>query len=469
MKVLLIPASHTRKSIKVGLPDVATEERGTIPPLGVMYLASSLRTKTNTEVMILDTQFKEFDDYKKIEQEIRRIKPDVVGLQVLTFSLLDALIIARIIKNISPEIKIIFGGRHVSIYPSETVSFPEVDLAIIGEAEETLPKVIQNINNPENLKKIKGIAFKKGNKKTITGLPGIIENLDSLPFPARDLAPYKRYGDLLVKSSAYTTMVSSRGCPYNCSFCDNHLKFRKRSALNVVNEMEHCINQGIKEILIYDSTFTIDKNRVITICKEITKRKLDFTWSTPTRVDCIDEELIKTMKKAGCERLQFGIEAGTQKVLNNLKKGTNIEQIKKAIELTKKEGVTAFADFMMGSPGETKEDILNTINLAKELKLDYAIFQITMPYPDTDLYKEGLKKGILTNDYWKEFAKNPTENFEPAYWEEHLTRKELEELSKIAFKKFYLRPSYIIKRLIKLNSLEALKRQGKAGLKLIGI
>lgn len=468
MKILLLPASHTRKGIRVGLPDVITEERGAIPPLGVMYLASSLKKETNHEIKILDTQFKEFDDYKTIEQEIKRIKPDVVGIQVLTFSLLDALVIARIIKRIDSGIKIIFGGRHGDIYLQETINFPEVDIIIRGEAEKTLPKVIQNIDNFKNLKKIKGIAFKDDNKKIVTGAAELIEDLDSLPFPARNLTPYKRYGDLLGKKLVYTTLISARGCPYNCSFCDNHQRFRKRSALNVVEELEHCVNQGIQEILIWDSTFTADKKRVFTICKEIMKRKLNLVWSTPTRVDCVDKELIRIMKKAGCDRLQYGIEAGTQKVLNNLRKGTDLEQIKKAIETTKKEGITVFADFMMGSPGETKEDILETIKLAKKLRIDYATFQITMPYPDTDLYKEGLKKGILKDDYWKKFAENPTEDFEPAYWEEYLTKEELKKLVNITFKKFYLRPNYIMKRLIRLNPL-ALKRQIKAGLRLFRI
>lgn len=468
MKILLLPASHIRNCIKVGLPDVVAEERGAIPPLGVMYLASALEGE-GLEVDILDTQFKEYDDYRRIEQEIARKKPDIVGIQALTFSLLDSLTLAKIVKKIDPNTKVVFGGRHVNIYPEETINFKEVDALVLGEGELTFPKLIKHEFNTEKLKQVKGLILKENGKQVMTGYPELINDLDSLRFPARHLTDYRRYGDLLSKKKAYTSMISSRGCPHNCSFCDNHQKFRKRTAENVLNEMEDCVTKGIKEIMIYDSTFTADKKRVIDVCNGIKERKLNFIWSTPTRVDCINEELVKAMKKAGCERLQYGIEAGTQKVLNNLRKGTNLDQIKKAIEITKKEGVTVFADFMIGSPGETKEDILKTVDLAKSLGIDYATFQITMPYPDTDLYREGLQKGILKKDYWKEFAKNPTEDFEPQYWEEYLTKEELKNLLESAFKKFYLRPTYVVRKVVGMRSLEEFKRQIKAGLRLIRI
>lgn len=465
MKILLLPASHTRNCIKIGAPDFAVEERGAIPPLGVMYVASSLE-KEGYEVEVLDTQFKEFTDYKRIEQEISRRKPDVVGIQVLTFSLLDALALAKIVKKVDSSIKVVFGGRHVDIYPRETAKFKEIDALVLGEAEITMPLLLKHEFDAKKLKNTHGLILHKGKKNIFTGQPEIIQDINSLPFPARHLTGYAKYGDLLSKKKSYTTMISSRGCPHRCSFCDNHHKFRKRTAENVVDEMEECINNGIEEIMIYDSTFTTDKARVLKICNYIKERNLDFIWSTPTRVDCIDGELLNALKMAGCERLQYGIEAGTQKVLNNLRKGTSIQQIKKAVHLTKKAGITAFADFMIGSPGETREDILTTIRLAKELKIDYATFQITMPYPDTDLYKEGLQKGILKKDYWKEFAETPRPSFEPSYWEEYLTKEELNDLLDVAFKKFYLRPSYVIKRLASLKSLESFKKQISAGLKL---
>lgn len=468
MKTLLLPAAHTRNCVKVGLPEFVSEERGAIPPLGVMYLASALE-KEGLKVSILDTQFKDFDDYKKIEQEIRRIKPDVVGIQALTFSLPDTLLLAKIVKKIDPSIKTVFGGRHVDIYPEEAINFEEVDALVLGEGELVLSKLIKHEFGAEKLKNVKGLVIKEKGKKMTTGNPGLIEDLDSLRFPARHLTGYRKYGDLLSKKNAYTSMISSRGCPHNCLFCDNHQRFRKRTANNVLDEMEDCVKKGIEEIMIYDSTFTTDKKRVMDICHGIKERKLDFIWSTPTRVDCIDEELVKAMKKSGCERLQYGLESGTQKVLNNLRKGINIEQIRKAVEITRKYGITVFADFMLGSPGETREDILKTIDFAKKLKIDYATFQITMPYPDTDLYREGLKKGVLKNDYWREFAKNPSENFEPAYWEEYLTKEELKKLVELSFKKFYVRPSYIIRRVVRLRSLEEFKRQIKAGLRMIGI
>lgn len=468
MKILLMPASHTRNCVKVGAPGFAIEGRGAFPSLGVLYLASSLENGSATdEITVLDTQFKEFDDYKRIEQEIIRRKPDVVGIQVLTFSLIDSLTIAKIVKNVNPKIKVIFGGRHADIYPKETINYACVDMVVLGESELTFPKIIQNLDKRNNLKKIKGLLFKKADRIVMTGKPNLIQDLDSLPFPARHLINHKKYGDILRKKSNYTTMITSRGCPYKCSYCDNHQRFRKRSALNVADEMESCFNQGVEEILIYESTFTVDKKRVIKICKEMINRKLDLVWSTSTRVDCVDRELLRYLRKAGCERLQYGIEAGTQKVLNNLRKGIRIEQIEKAIRLTKEEGITAFANFIIGSPGETKADILRTLDFAKKLKLDFAAFQILMPYAGTDLYVEGLKKGVLKKDSWREFATNPKKEFIIPYWEEHFTRSELDQLLSFMYKSFYLRYGYIIKTLTKFKSLNEFKRHIKSGFKLL--
>jgi radical SAM superfamily enzyme YgiQ (UPF0313 family) len=236
-----------------------------------------------------------------------------------------------------------------------------------------------------------------------TGNRPLIGDLDSMPFPARDLVPYKKYTSLLATSSVVTTMFTSRGCPYKCSFCDRpHLGsvFRYRSAEDVVAEMEECIRMGIGEILIYDDTFTVNRQRVMDICNLILKKRLKFRWDIRARVNTVDFEMLKLLKKAGCERIHYGVESGNQGILNILKKGITLEQVRKAFRMTKKVGISTLGYFMIGSPSETRETIMQTINFAIEIGADFAHFTITTPFPGTELYRDALKKGLIKTEVW---------------------------------------------------------------------
>ena len=205
-------------------------------------------------------------------------------------------------------------------------------------------------------------------------------------------------------------MFTSRGCPFQCLFCDRpHLGkvFRARSAKNVVDEMEECQKMGIKEIFIYDDTFGVNRQRVLDICSEIQKRKLTITWDVRTRVDTVDEEMLKAMKNANCQRIHYGVEAGAQKILNILKKGITLKQIEKAFRMTKGIGVETVGYFMIGSPNETRKDILETIKLAKKLNPDFVHISITTPFPATGLYYLGLEKKYFPMTIGRNLPKIP--------------------------------------------------------------
>ena len=470
MKVLLIypPAEHM---ITTNVPSFVDEETGFYPPLGLMYVAAYAERNTEHKIEILDTQVERMD-YAMIEREIGRRKPDIVGIQVMTFTLIDVILTAKIIKRVNEEIKIVLGGPHVNIYPDETISIPEIDYLVLGEGEVPFTELIQNLENTQKLKKIKGLIFKEGEKIINTGSRVLMDDLDTIPFPARQLTPYKKYYSLLAKRSPVTTMMTSRGCPYKCLFCDRpHLgkKFRARSAGNVVDEMEECVDMGIKEFFLYDDTFSINKQRVLDICNEILNRDLDIGWDIRTRVDNVNKELLEKLKEAGCERIHYGVESGNPEILKVLRKEITIEQARKAFKMTKEVGITTLAYFMIGSPRETKSQILETIEFAKKLNPDFVHFSITTPFPATPLYYMGLEEGQLKNDCWKEFAKDPTKDFVPELWEENLSREELIELLKYAYKSFYTRPRYIIKEMLEVRSLEEFKRKAKAGLKVFRI
>lgn len=466
MKVLLIypPAENM---ITTNVPSFVDEETGFYPPLGLMYVAAYAERNTEHKIEILDTQVERMN-YAMIEREIGRRKPDIVGIQAMTFTLIDVILTAKIIKRVDEEIMIVLGGPHVNIYPNETISIPEIDYIVLGEGEVPFTELIQNMENTQKLKKIRGLVFKEGEKIVNTGSRELIDDLDIIPFPARHLTSYKKYYSLLAKRSPVTTMMTSRGCPYKCLFCDRpHLgkKFRARSAGNVVDEMEECVDMGIKEFFLYDDTFTINRQRVLDICDEIVNRGLDVGVDIRTRVDNVNKELLEKLREAGCERIHYGVESGNPEILKVLRKGITIEQARKAFKMTKEVGIKTLAYFMIGSPRETKSQILETIEFAKKLNPDYVHFSVTTPYPATPLYYMGLKEGQLKNDCWKEFAKNPTKDFVPELWEENLSREELIELLKYAYKSFYTRPRYIIKEMLEVRSLEEFKRKAKAGLK----
>jgi len=469
MKILFInpPSSNL---ILTNLPEAIAQE-DTMPPLGLMYLAAYLEKHTSHQVKILDCLIEKID-YHQLKKRIEQEKPDLVGITALTFTLIDVLKTAKITKQIDQNIKIVLGGPHVNIYPQETLNFPEVDFLVLGEGEEPIKDLLDNLNQTENLYKLKGIAFKDGDKIVNPGPRELIQDLDSLPFPARHLVPNQKYSSVLSENNPVTTMFSSRGCPFQCLFCNRaHLGkvFRARSAKSIVDEMEECKKMSIGEIFIYDDTFTVDRQRVLDICSEIKKRGLAINWDIRARVDTVDEKILTEMKTAGCQRIHYGVEAGTQKILNVLRKGITLKQAKTAFRLTKKIGIQTLAYFMIGSPQETKEDILQTIKFAKKIKPDFVCFSITTPYPSTDLYTLGLKEKILPYDYWQKFAQNPKPDFISFIWEEKLSREELFSLFKKSYRSFYLRPSYIVQKIFQLKSAKDLASKAKAALDILRI
>ncbi len=470
MKILLIHPPSLNP-IESCLPKTIDEGRGFIPPLGLMCLASYIKKHSDHEVEIIDSIVEELN-YNKLEKRIEKSRPDMIGITAMTFALLDVLETAKLAKRINPQTIVVVGGPHPTIYPEETARFKEIDFCVIGEGEKPIIELMKNIADPKKLSEIKGLAFKGEAGIINTGQSEFINDLDDLPFPRRQLVPYKKYFSSISSNFPITTMFTSRGCPYKCLFCDRPQLgklFRARSAKNVVDEMEECEKIGIKEIFMYDDTFGTDRQRVIDICDEISRRNLKISWDVRTRVNTVNEEILLKMKKAGCERIHYGVEAGTQKILDVLRKGITLEMVEKTFKLTQKIGIKAEAYFMIGSPTETKEDILKTIEFMKKIKPDYVHITIVTPFPATDLYRLGLEQKVLPFDYWRRFAENPTPEFRPLFWEKELSREELGLLLKFAYRSFYLRPGYIFKKITQLKSWRDLLKKAKAASRLLKI
>lgn len=452
-------------------PSIIEEERGYNPPLGLLHIAACIEEHTQHVITVIDCQVEEID-YRALEDRLRAALPDVVGITAMTLTLIDVLETIKVVKKINPRTLVVLGGPHVNIFPEETIALPGVDYLVLGEGEEAVLELLDALGNDNALENIKGLVFKKERNIVNTGLRPMIQDLDKLPFPARHLVPYKKYYSLLAKRRPATTTFTSRGCPFNCSFCDRpHLgkKFRYRSAENVVDEMEECVKMGIHEFLVYDDTFTVNKKRVLAVCDEIIRRKLDVGWDIRSRVDTIDSEMLRALRKAGCNGIHYGVEAGTEKILKVLNKNINLSKVAEVFRLTKKEGLQVLAYFMIGSPGETGEDILETFKVARSLDPDFIHLTVFTPFPATKLYQNGLESGIIKKDYWREFARNPHKDFDPPHWDELFSREELAELLRIGYKDFYTRPLYILRELAKVKTLGEIKRKVRAGLKVFGM
>ena len=470
MKILLINPPRFNEIIGNN-PSIIEEERGYNPPLGLLYIASYIQKHTEHEISIIDSQVERLD-YNSLKLKIESEKPDLVGITAMTMTLVDVIKTTGIVKQVDDTIKIVLGGPHVNLFPNETIKIGSVDYLVLGEGEEVFNDLVAAIDSNSEMEKISGIVFKNNGHVVSTGPRSHIKNLDDLPFPARHLVPYEKYNSLLFKGRVVTTIFTSRGCPFRCSFCDRpHLGkvFRSRSAQNVVDEMEACVQLGIHEFLFYDDTFTVNKQRVIDICNEIVKRRLNVSWDIRARVDTVDEEIIIHLKKAGCQGIHYGIEAGTEKVLKILNKGITINQARGIFNLTRKYKIPILAYFMIGNPQETLDDIHTTFKVMKSLKPDYMHMTILTPFPGTKIYYDGLAEGIIKKDYWKEFAANPRSDFVPPHWDELFSRDELNDLLVRGYRSFYLNPLYVLKRIQQVRSLGEFKKKAVAGLKVFNM
>jgi len=412
------------------------------PPLGLAYLAGVLE-REGYSVSILDAPALNAS-YRQIRSEMERIKPDVVGLTSTTATINQAVEVSKIAEEVCPDASVVIGGPHVSFTAEETLlENPSIDIVCIGEGENTLFEFVQTQEDGGNLAHVKGIAYRRKDGGVVTNSRReLIEDLDDLPFPARHLLPVDRYSVLGKFFPA--TIMTSRGCPFNCIFCSSSLlfgrRFRARSPKNVVGEVESVYDDfRCKYVEFLDDTFTLNSKRVNEICQELRDRNLGVQWVCSSRVDTITRELMQRMKDAGCIMIYFGVESGDQSIIEMMKKGIRIEQSVKAIRWAKEVGIKTVGSFIIGIPGETKQAIKQTIRFAKKLNPDFAQFSIATPYPGTELYDAARKHNWLKIRGWSEYTV-----LRPIIETVDFSKNELSHLLTEAYLKFYLRPEKLI-------------------------
>jgi len=449
MRVALIFPPYRHKIFSENLK-VIDEEFCHAPPIILAYVASIIR-QAGHDVILLDAKTLGLSKEGAL-RILRDFRPDLLGFRAETYYFHDALEWMRYLKS-NLNIPVLAGGLNLSLFPRETLSHSEIDYAIIGEASESLPKLMKILEEGLDIGDEPGIAYKKDREIIINPPSGKAFEFDSFPFPARDLLPNEKYSSFLSKRKNFTIMVTSRGCPYKCNFCAIHkaVDYQERSAISVVDEINQCyVRYGIREIDFFDGTFFINKKRFFEISSMLKRENVKIEWTCRSRVDVIDNEILKEASSVGCRQIFLGIESGNNDTLDRIRKGINIEQVRQAVELCRKYKVMTMGFFMIGNPGETRESVEETIRFAKELRVDFAQFCRTIAKPGTNL-EEGLRQD-LGLDYWREYiAGKIKEQRLPTPWTS-LAADEEELLTQKAYISFYFRFSYIIRTLFRIKS-----------------
>lgn len=439
------------------VPPVSMEERygklskvGSIyPPLGLAYIAA-VAEKRGHDVKIIDTAVSNMD-MEGIEKNIIQFKPDMIGMQTYFTTIARCYAVAACAKKISKNIKVILGGAQCTHFPNESLSREDVDYVFRGESEIAFDEFLQAFENGTGFEKIKGLCWKNQSEIIISDPAPLIENLDDIPVPAWHLFQMELYHSAADhRGKKVFHMVTSRGCPYRCSFCAVHLSFgrtfRYHSAERVLKEINILIEKyGADEVHFFDDVFTCNRQRVIELCKKMSDN-LKINWTCETRVNRVDADLLMEMNKAGCYKISFGVESGVPRLLKLIKKDITLEQCIQAFRNAKKAGMETMGLFMLALPSETKEESMETIDFAIKLKPDFVQFAITAPYPGTDLDGIARQYGtIITPDYSKYTS------WEVVYVPTGREKEEISSTVSYAYRRFYLRPGYIIRRLIGLR------------------
>ena len=464
--MLIYPISKFFKE-SVSLVGYSLYYRVDYPPIALAYIGSYLE-KANHKVKIVDCLIEKYDK-DDVKREIKHFDPDVVGVTANTQIIYDAMKIAQIAKEHNPNCITVIGGPHVTYMAKETLeecSF--IDVVVRGEGEITLLELLDKKSS--NWNEIKGITYRLNGKIVSNADRGFIDDLDSLPFPAYHLLSmdkYKAYGHLIkewINGKSFAGVLTSRGCPYNCTFCASKTlgkSWRARSPENIIEEIKILRDKyGKKDIEFLDDTFTVSEKRTERICKLIKQEDLDISWFCSTRVDCFTKKIAETIHKSGCHSVFFGIESGVQENLDFFNKGFTLEKAEQSIKIAKKAGLNVIAYFIIGLPQDNKKKIWQTIKFAKKLNPKIALFSQLTPLPGSKVYDMAEENNLILTKDWSKYITM----YDPVIKIPGLTNDELIKYLKNANLSFYIKPSYVLNiftEIVSTNSLKILRNHLK--------
>jgi anaerobic magnesium-protoporphyrin IX monomethyl ester cyclase len=455
-------------------------------PLNLTYIASALERPLETidayqgrvddrtsqfalqmsvQVDILDLQFYK-DPWSILQRKIASVKPDIVGITAFTIQANFVEMIAKIAKQIRSSTLTVFGGVHASALPEQSLrEMPSVDIIARGEGEITLLEICARYSDLKEdtssqqihsvYKDTQGLAIRDADGRPILNPSRpLIKNLDKLPFPAREKLDIRRYAPLFVNYMHLpsTGIITSRGCPFQCTFCSKAVfqrTLRRRTPSNVVDEMQYCEKKyGIKDFRFFDDVLTINKKWLIEFCKILLERKCAYTWNALSRVSDVSEPLLRLMKRAGCYHIKYGVESGSQKILTAIKKNATLEQARNAIAATNRVGIESLAYYIVDFPGESLASMWNTIRFARCLNSTYAMFQHLTPIPGSAIYEQSKQEDNLIHEHWECYGEE-----DPPVLKNQTNLGTVQGILRQAYNRYYIRPMYVLGliRFIALN------------------
>lgn len=450
-----------------------------VMPLGLACLAAVLE-QAGISVEVIDAWAERYS-FEDLGREVALRRPDMAGITMMSPFYTAAMRSVDIVRERTGAL-IVVGGPHPSALPEDCLADnAHIDFVVIGEGEQTLLDLVLSLEGQnKDPRSIAGIAFRQDGRIVTTGNARPIQDLDSLPLPARRYFPLEKYKTHppYGKKNPYMTLITSRGCPFRCTYCSKSVfgnRYRALSPLRVVAEVKHIIQEfGVKEIHFYDDDFTIDPDRTAEICERLVRAKLPISWSCTTRVDLVNVKLLNKMKQAGCWMISYGVESADPTILRQIRKGYTLDTIQKAFRITREVGMRTIAYFMAGLPGENKKTLENTINFSLELNPDFVSWGITALYPGSPLYKDA-RMGKLGNaeirytyrDKSLHASGSPYGAGYAIIYEEFLARQELEAYVRRANRAFYLRARYLMRFLFKIRSWYEMWHFFKGGLQFL--
>ena len=458
-----------RKRVWAGIPKEHAHGVYCFPPLGLMYLQSSVEKRTPWRAEIFDAVVDDLD-YPDFEQQLRKYPLDVVGITAFTHCIPDVQSTINVVKKINPNAKILLGGPHPNMFSDYAIAMRGVDAICTGDGEEAFVEMLQAIDSGKDLAGIRGVWFKDGSDIIKNEERPTPRSLDAYPWPDRRRIRYKDYYLPAMKAPVVSTAITSRGCPHSCPFCLTYKRqYRIRNIESILDEVEHCISLGIGELMFIDDLFTPNSQWVLKFCDGIEKRGLKFQWSYKTTIAGTTREQIRRCGEMGCNKIHFGVESTNNEGLDAWGKHCDTDDVHRVFKWCREEGVRSVAYIMLAGPHEhTMQDSIDNVDSMMKLDADYAVFAVFSPYPGTESFEEGARKGLYPADCWDKLMRDPLSGTPvPAAWNEHLSNEDILQLLKISHRKFYYRPRVVARALAGLESREEFLRLARGGLSLL--
>ncbi len=425
-----------------------TNVSGLYPPLGVTYLAGAARA-AGYPASIIDAHVQNLS-HQQVAQVLAQLQPDVVGFTSTTFNWPVVADLARRVRAALPQVQLWVGGPQLSLFPDECMSEVAVDLAVIGEGDETIVALLDRMAAGEPLEGTPGTIVRAPGGELVRGpVAEVIKDLDSLALPAIDLLPLERYRALSLPSP-FVSMVTSRGCPFRCRYCSQVYVggvYREHSAPRVLEEVRRAVHQfGAREIVFFDETFTMTRRRILEVCEGILSEGIKVRWNVRTRMDRLDETLQEAMYAAGCWSVHVGIESGSPRIQKLMNKRLKLDRLPPLLEAARRIGMETRGYFMLGYPGETRAEMEQTIRFALELPLDWASFTITHPMAGTDIFHDALADGLFARDYWRDYTLGRVGEPPGYFVSDEYSEADLQAILRSAYMRFYLRPAQLLSK-----------------------